>query len=125
MKMRRPQSGALGKITTSEAKRSPKWNQRDTASATRLRDATREVLLAAMSDWSEDTYCAGWLTGLEMKLHRLGGKWETLGRAVGWPIGCDAEGGWETWDEAAERYTTPAYLKSIYGRNWRALAPRE
>lgn len=80
------------------------------------RDAIRGSLLADMSDWSEDMYCAGWLIGLEHRLHREGGKWETLGRLVGWPIGCDAEGGWESWDDAGDRYATADYQIENYGR---------
>lgn len=79
-----------------------------------LRDATREALLAMMREWSEDVYCAGWLIDLESRLHREGGHWEILGRAVGWPIGCDAEGGWETWEAAAERYQSA---------EWKATRP--
>jgi len=80
------------------------------------REAVRTALLAAMSEWSEENYCAGWLIGLEHKLHREGGVFETLGRMVGWPIGVDAEGGWETWEEAAARYETADYQIEQYGR---------
>ena len=71
-----------------------------------LTDATRDALLALMREWSEENYCAGWLIDLESRLHREGGKWETLGHAVGWPIGCEAEGGWESWDDAGARYAS-------------------
>jgi hypothetical protein len=74
------------------------------------RSAVRKALLSAMSEWSEDNYCAGWLIDLESRLHREGGMWETLGRMVGWPIGCDAEDGWETWDEAAARYKSEEWV---------------
>lgn len=80
------------------------------------RDAVRTVLLAAMSEWSEEHYAAGWLIALEARLHREGGIWEALGRLVGWPIGCDAESGWESWDEAAERYRSADYRLENYGR---------
>lgn len=74
--------------------------------------ASREALLSAMREWSEDNYAAGWLIDLESRLHREGGKWETLGRAYGWPIGCDAEDGWESWEEAAARYQSDEWTES-------------
>jgi hypothetical protein len=88
-----------------------------------LRDAIREGLLAKMREWSEDHYCAGWLIGLESKIHRLEDEpqWRALGEAVGWPIGCEADSGWETWEEAGERYKTPAYLEFLYGTHWRQI----
>ena len=80
------------------------------------RVAVRNILIDAMSLWSEENYCAGWLNGLEHMLHRQAGMWETLGRLVGWPIDCDASGGWESWEEAGERYATPDYQVEHYGR---------
>lgn len=80
------------------------------------REAVRAALLAQMSEWSEDTYCAGWLIALEARLHQEGGHWETMARQVGWPIGVDGEGGWETWEEAAARYATADYQIENYGR---------
>lgn len=85
-----------------------------------LRDAMRDALLAAMREWSEEEWCAGWLIDLEERLHRQGGKWETLGRAVGWPIGVEAEGGWETWDEAAARYQSDEWRDA---RPWLKATP--
>lgn len=60
----------------------------------------QDDLLTLMSAWSEDQHCAGWLVGLDQELRGRGGIWEILGRAIGWPIGYRAEGGWTTWDEA-------------------------
>ena len=80
------------------------------------RDAVRYALLSAMREWSEENYCAGWLIGLEAKLHAEGGAWETLGRLVGWPIGPDAEAGWETWEAAGDRYASADYQIENYGR---------
>ena len=86
------------------------------------RDAIRAMLLAGMREWSEENYCAGWLIDLESRMHREGGIWEILGRLVGWPIGCEAEGGWETWDEAAARYESDEWRAS---RPWlRQVAPK-
>ena len=84
------------------------------------RDAIRDSLLAAMREWSEEEYCAGWLIDLEAKLHAQGGQWETLGRLVGWPIGCDAEDGWETWEDAAARYGSDEWRAA---RPWLRLSP--
>lgn len=85
------------------------------------RDAIREALLSAMREWSEENYCAGWLIGLEEKLHRKGGTFEVLGRLAGWPVGADADQGWETWDEAAARYETDEWKEFRYGPQWREI----
>lgn len=65
-------------------------------------DALRRGLLTMMSDWSEENWCAGWMSRTEEMLHEQGGVWEILGRQVGWPT--DYEGDpdfrWVTWDEA-------------------------
>ena len=65
-------------------------------------DALRTSLLAMMSDWSESTWAAGWMSRTEEMLHEQGGVWEILGRAVGWPTAYegDAHFAWVTWDEA-------------------------
>lgn len=77
----------------------------------------RSALLSKMREWSEETYCAGWLIDLESRLHREAGEWETLGRAVGWPIGPDGREGWETWDQAAARYISDEWKAE---RRWLA-----
>lgn len=75
-------------------------------------DALRHSLLSKMSEWSEDNWAAGWMSRTEEYLHKEGGEWETLGRAVGWPTGypgwerngslegADPDFAWVTWDEA-------------------------
>lgn len=69
-----------------------------------MRTELRPALLEAMSAWSEDHYCAGWMGGLERMLHELGGIWEILGREIGWPTDYmynpEKNGRWVTWDEA-------------------------
>lgn len=62
----------------------------------------REQLIEAMSGVSEERWCAGWLSGLEQRLHTEGGIWETIGRATGWPVGDYQEWTWFPWDEAAQ-----------------------
>lgn len=67
-------------------------------------EQAREQLLDAMSDASEGRWCAGWMSGLDRRLHEEGGIWEVVGRQVGWPLGYRAEGGWVSWDEAGAEY---------------------
>ena len=65
-------------------------------------EALRQSLLVMMSDWSEGTYAAGWMSGTEKMLHDQGGVWEILGRAIGWPTGyaeVPSETEWVAWDE--------------------------
>jgi hypothetical protein len=64
--------------------------------------ALRQCLLVMMSDWSETNYAAGWMLGTEEMLHREGGKWEVLGRLIGWPTGHERarDFRWVAWDEA-------------------------
>ncbi|MFM9780428.1 hypothetical protein [Streptomyces scabiei] len=71
----------------------------------------RQQLVEAMSGVSEERWCAGWLEGLDRRLHEEGGIWEILGRAVGWPTGSYKQRVWVSWDEAAALYaeeTQPA-----------------
>ena len=67
-------------------------------------DALRRSLLTMMSDWSEENWCAGWMSRTEEMLHEQGGTWEILGRAIGWPTAYegDAHFAWVTWDEAGQ-----------------------
>ncbi|GAA3852172.1 hypothetical protein GCM10023084_02950 [Streptomyces lacrimifluminis] len=62
----------------------------------------RKQLIEAMSGVSEERWCAGWLHGLEQRLHEEGGIWETIGRSTGWPIGDYGTWTWFPWDEAAQ-----------------------
>jgi hypothetical protein len=64
----------------------------------------REQLIEAMSGVSEERWCAGWLEGLDARLHHEGGIWETIGRSIGWPVGDYRAWTWFPWDEAAEIY---------------------
>ncbi|MBE4790268.1 hypothetical protein [Streptomyces caniscabiei] len=82
----------------------------DTAFTEQL-ERGRQQLLEAMSGVSEERWCAGWLEGLDRRLHEEGGIWEILGRAVGWPTGSYKQRVWLSWDEAAALYaeeTQPA-----------------
>jgi hypothetical protein len=64
----------------------------------------REQLLEAMSGVSESRWCAGWLTGLEERLHAEGGIWKILGEQVGWPVGEYGQWTWVTWEHAKNLY---------------------
>lgn len=66
----------------------------------------RADLLDAISNASEESYAAGWLDGIEKILLIRGGMWLTLAKEVGWPIGYRGEDGWETLEEALNRYGT-------------------
>lgn len=70
-------------------------------------DAFRAALLTMMSDWSESYWAAGWMSGLEEMLHDRGGRWEIMGRAVGWPNGYEDGPGfaWMTWDAAGALFS--------------------
>ena len=67
----------------------------------------RTQLVEAMSAVSEDRTCCGWASDWARTLHAEGGIWETLGRAVGWPVGNYDQWVWVSWDEAAVLYATP------------------
>lgn len=59
-------------------------------------DQMREFFLEAISAYSEDHYCAGWLSGIEEQIRANGGPWLILAYyAGGWPKGYRAEHGWE------------------------------
>lgn len=68
----------------------------------------RQQLIEAMSGVSEERWCAGWLYGLEQRLHAEGGIWETVGRSIGWPVGDYERWTWFPWDEAAEIFAKEA-----------------
>jgi hypothetical protein len=68
-----------------------------------------ERLAHRMSEWSEECYCAGWLSLCEYEI------WDAIGRGVDWDWGqstvpaaalaemkalSDACGGWVIWDDA-------------------------
>lgn len=59
----------------------------------------REQFLDMISWYSEDRWCAGWMSGIEEDVRRIGGIWDVVAEACGgWPIGYRAEGGWEPYD---------------------------
>lgn len=66
--------------------------------------ASRVDLLEAISNASEELYSAGWLEGIERILLTKGGMWTILAQHLGWPVGYMGEKGWETLDEALNRY---------------------
>jgi hypothetical protein len=50
----------------------------------------------AISAYSEDRWAAGWLNGIEKELRAAGGLWIVMAAACGgWPIGYEAEHGWQ------------------------------
>ncbi len=60
------------------------------------RDLRRRQMLEAISGYSEDHWAAGWLTGIEQEVRALGGLWILMAAACGgWPLGYEAEHGWE------------------------------
>ena len=80
---------------------------RNTTDQTGRLERGREQLIEAMSAVSEDRTCCGWASDWARTLHAEGGIWETLGRAVGWPVGNYDQWVWVSWDEAAALYATP------------------
>ena len=70
-----------------------------------LLERQREQLLSMISDYSEETWCAGWMSDIEqtIAIEGDGSVFAILGKALGWPIGYRAEGGWETWEQAVYR----------------------
>lgn len=67
-------------------------------------DRQRHQLSELMSAISEERYAAGWLDGLDRRLHAEGGLWETIGRAIGWPVGDYKHWTWMSWNEAGRQY---------------------
>jgi hypothetical protein len=69
------------------------------------RQDLREKFLGAISAYSEDMWCAGWLNGIEKIVRAERGIWLTMAVACGgWPLGYRAEDGWDplTDDEMRE-----------------------
>lgn len=66
----------------------------------------REQLIEAMSGVSELRWSAGWLEGLERRLHAEGGIWQTIGEEIGWPVGEYQQWTWMTWNDAKNLYFT-------------------
>ncbi len=57
-----------------------------------LRDAFCELISA----YSEDRWCAGWMTGVEKTIREQGGIWIGIAYICGgWPIGYRGEDGWD------------------------------
>ncbi len=76
-------------------------------------DAVRRIFCLAVSGYSEERWCAGWLIGIEDVLRREGGGWTVLARlAGGWPQGLDGEDGWAPLT-SAERASADAYLAAL------------
>lgn len=66
------------------------------ASGTNLVETARAQFLDAISDYSEDRWCAGWMIGIENDVRELGGRFLLMAFAAdGWPIGYRAEHGWD------------------------------
>lgn len=60
------------------------------------RDLRRQQMLEAISGYSEDHWAAGWLNGIERQVRERGGLWIVMAAACGgWPLGYEAEHGWE------------------------------
>ncbi len=65
----------------------------------------RMDLLGLISDYSESHWAAGWMSGIEREIALKGDYtiFSFIGKAIGWPIGYNAEEGWETWEQAVYR----------------------
>lgn len=56
----------------------------------------REWFVDAISNYSEERWCAGWLIGIEEIIREEGGPWLwPAGLARGWPLGYRGEDGWD------------------------------
>lgn len=60
----------------------------------------REDFIDFMSTYSENTYAASWLIGLEQILLQKEGVWKILGEHLGWPVGMDGIDGWMPYEQA-------------------------
>lgn len=59
------------------------------------REQLRSQFLDMISDYSESTWCAGWMDGVENEVREIGGTWVAIAAACGgWPIGYRAIDGW-------------------------------
>lgn len=74
------------------------------------RDLRRQQMLEAISGYSEDHWAAGWLDGIEKEVRELGGLWIVMAAACGgWPVGYEAEHGWDPLTET-ERHALLAMM---------------
>lgn len=67
--------------------------------------AARADLLQAISNESEYSFAAGWLTGIEKIILKRGGMWAVLAENIGWPYGYNGLVEWDQdLDTALARY---------------------
>jgi hypothetical protein len=58
--------------------------------------ASRQQMFKAISGHSQDRWAADWLIGIEKNIRGVGGLWIFMAAARdGWPLGYEAEHGWE------------------------------
>lgn len=72
------------------------------------RSALRAAFIRAASDYSEQRWCAQWMSGIEVELREIGGAWLVLAMLCGgWPTG-EVDGEWlpVTDDEAHRAAST-------------------
>lgn len=66
------------------------------AESAAAREVMREHFLDLISAYSEDMWCAGWMSGIEQEIRRQQGVWLPMAVACGgWPKGYRAEDGWD------------------------------
>lgn len=59
-------------------------------------DVLRSMFITSISEYSEDMWCAGWMSGVEHDIRREGGIFLVMAfLAGGWPRGYRGEDGWE------------------------------
>lgn len=81
-----------------------------------LIELARAQFVEAISEYSEDRWCAGWMRGVENDVREIGGRFLLMAfTAGGWPLGYRGEDGWDplTPEELA---SLPAHITDPKGQ---------
>ncbi len=61
------------------------------------RDVIRDMFITSISEYSEDMWCAGWMSGIEEDIRNGNEQFLVMAYlADGWPQGYRGEDGWES-----------------------------
>lgn len=75
----------------------------------------RARFIDSISEYSEQNWCAGWMTGIEKEIRTKGGAWILLAfLSGGWPSGYEAEDGWDPLTEEELTIVRESYAVGLF-----------